>query len=145
MKKMIVTLAIMVTAFTAFAGEEKINKKVLQAFNTEFTTAQDVKWTVGENYFKAEFTYNEQYIFAYYSPEGELLGLTRYISTRDLPVYLQSKLKANFKEYWVADLFEVAKDESTSYYITLENADTKLVLKSSGGEDWKVFRKVKKA
>lgn len=145
MKKMIVTLAIMVTALTSFAGEEKVDQKVLQAFNTEFATAGEAIWTVGENYYKVEFLYNEQHVFAYYSLDAELLGLSRYISPRDLPVYLQTKLKANYKEYWVADLFEVAKDESTSYYVTLENADTKLVLRSSGGGDWKVYRKVKKA
>ena len=34
--------------------------------------------------------------------------------------------------YWVSDLVEVSKSDGTYYYITLENADTQLVLKSSG-------------
>lgn len=47
--------------------------------------------------------------------------------------------------YWVSDLFEVAKNGTTSYYITLENADTKLVLQSTGGSNWSEFKKEKKS
>jgi hypothetical protein len=144
MKTLIVTLAMMITTGTAFAGEEKVNVKVLNAFQTEFTSAKEAEWTTGDNYFMVEFLYNEQHLFAYYTPEGDLMGLTRYISTRDLPVILQSKLKANYSEYWVSDLFEVAKNDNTSYYMTLENADSKIVMMSDGGE-WKVYRKQKKA
>ena len=144
MKTIIVTLAMMITTGTAFAGEEKVNEKVLIAFQNEFNTAREARWTTGDNYFMVEFLYNEQRVFAYYNNDGELLGLSRYMSTLELPVMLQSKLKANYSGYWVSDLFEVAKNDNTSYYITLENADTKMVLKSEGSE-WKVYKKEKKA
>jgi hypothetical protein len=42
-------------------------------------------------------------------------------------------------------LFEVAKNGETSYYVTLENADTKVVLKAQAGNDWSSYKKVKKA
>jgi hypothetical protein len=44
----------------------------------------------------------------------------------------------------VSDLFEAAKSDVTSYYITIENADTKMVLKSSGN-NWDVYNKIKKS
>lgn len=145
MKKMIVTLAIAVSTLSAFATDTNVSEKVLNAFKTEFTTAKEVEWTTTGNYYKATFTYNEKHVFAYYNMDGELLGLTRYISPLDLPVNLQSNIRNNYSKYWITDLFEVAKSEGTSYYITLENADTKLVLKSSGGAAWSTFQKIKKA
>jgi hypothetical protein len=58
---------------------------------------------------------------------------------------LQISLRNNSNGYWVSDLFELAKNGSTTYYITLEKADTKTVLKSTGGSDWEVFKTVKKS
>jgi hypothetical protein len=145
MKKMIMTLAIAVSTLSAFAGEEAVAPKVLNAFKSEFNTAKEVEWTVSNDYYMATFTYNDKHIFAYYSAEGDLLGLTRYISTDYLPLNLQNNLKKNYSDYWISDLFEVAKNGETSYYVTLENADTKVVLKAQAGNDWSSYKKVKKA
>lgn len=145
MKKMILSLAIAFTTLSAFAGEENVNQKVLNAFRNEFTNASQVEWTVSDDYYKASFIYNDNYVFAYYNTDGELLGMTRYISTTDLPIHLQMNLKKKYNSYWVSDLFEVAKNDVTSYYITVENADTRIVLKSTGGSEWSVFITAKKA
>lgn len=145
MKKMILTLAIAISSLAAFAAEENVSKKVLDAFKTEFKTVKDVEWTAGSDYYKASFTYNEKHVFAYYNMDGDLLGLTRYISPVDLPLNLQISLKNKSNDYWISDLFEVAKNGTTSYYITLENADSKMVLRSAGGSDWEEFKTVKKS
>ncbi len=145
MKKMILTLAIAVSSLAAFAGEVNVSKKVLDAFKTEFKTVNEVEWTTGSDYYKASFIYNEKHVFAYYNLDGDLLGLTRYISPIDLPLNLQIGLKKYGNGYWVSDLFEVAKNQTTSYYITLENADTKMVLMSTGGSSWEEFKTVKKS
>lgn len=145
MKKMILTLAIAVSSLAAFAGEENVNKKVLDAFKTEFNAAKEVEWTVGSDYYKASFVYNEKHVFAYYNVDGDLLGMTRYISPVDLPLNLQVSLKKKGNSYWISDLFEVAKNGTTSYYITLENADSQIVLWSTGGSNWEEFKTVKKS
>jgi hypothetical protein len=145
MKKMMITLAIAVCTLSAFAGETNVSEKVLKAFNTEFTAAKDVEWTVAENYVMARFQYNDKYVSAYYSPEGELLGLSRNITTADLPLNLQTNLKKEYSGYWVSDLMEVSKTEETVYYVTLENADTKVVLRAAGGASWNQHKKIKKS
>jgi len=144
MKKMILTLAIAVSTLSAFAGEGDVNQKVLDAFKTEFSTAKEVEWSTGQNYYRATFIYNDKYVFAYYNVNGELLGLTRHISPADLPISLQKNLKRDYKGYWVSDLFEVAKNDESGYYITLENADTRLILKTSDIYVWSVYQKIKK-
>ncbi|MGB5029595.1 MAG: hypothetical protein WBO38_13925, partial [Chitinophagaceae bacterium] len=105
----------------------------------------EVEWTVGHNYYKAAFVYNDKHVFAYYNQDGELLGLTRYLSPDDLPLNLFSDLKKNYCKYWITDLFEVANTEGTTYYITLENADTKIVLKASAESEWSLHEKTRKA
>lgn len=133
------------TATTAFAKEVTVKKEVLKAFQTEFTNASEVKWTIGETFYKAAFTMGSQHLFAFYSLDGELMGVTRNISTVQLPVYLQTSLKKNYSDKWVTELFEVSNADGTTYYLTLENADSKLILKSSDGGDWKVYKKNQKA
>ena len=139
------TLAIAISTLSAFAVEEKISPKVLDAFKNEFNSAKEVEWTVGSTYYMATFTYNDKYVFAYYNTDGVLLGLSHYISPAELPMVLQNTLKKNYNNYWVSDLFEVAKNGKTEYYVTLENADKKIVLQSSGSNGWEEYRKVKKA
>jgi|EndMetStandDraft_4_1072995.scaffolds.fasta_scaffold11418_3 hypothetical protein len=145
MKKIIIMLAIALSTLSSFAREVEVSSRVLDAFKSEFANASEVSWTVGDNFFKAEFVYNDQHVFAFYSTKGELLGLTRYISSLDLPINLQTNLKKNYSNYWISDLFEVSNDEGTGYYITMENADSKIVMKSTGGGSWEVYKKVAKA
>ena len=147
MKKIMMTLALALTLSTmyAFTGEEAINKQALNAFKTEFASATDAAWTVGSDYYKVTFTMNDQKLFAYYSMNGEFMAVTRFISSFQLPLNLQSSLKRSNTNYWITDLFEMANHDGTSYYVTLETADSKIVLKSTDGSDWSVFQKSKKA
>jgi len=147
MKKIMMMLGMVFTLSTAFAftGEEAVNKQALNAFKTEFAGATDATWTVGSDYYKVDFTMNDQKLFAFYNAEGGFMAVTRYISSNQLPLNLQSSLKKSYSHYWISDLFEMATNDETGYYVTIENADTKIVLKSTNGSDWSVFQKSKKA
>ena len=145
MKKLIITLAVALSTLSSFAGEGNVSSRVLDAFNAQFNTAKEVTWSTGANFYKASFVFNNQHVYAFYNLDGELLGLTRYISSLNLPVSLQADLKKDYSEYWIADLFEVSNSEGTYYYITVENADSSLVLKSDSNNDWKVYQKLTKS
>ena len=145
MKKILVLAAITFSTMCAFATDPGVDPKVLESFKTEFATAKEVSWTTAPDFYKAEFTFNSQHVSAYYSKEGELIGLSRYITSLDLPLGLQAGLKKTYGDYWISDLIEVTKSNSTTYYITVEDADTQLVLKAEAGQDWSMFKKVKKA
>jgi len=147
MKKIMMILVMALTVSTAFAftGEDAVNKQALEAFKSEFTGATDVNWTVGSNYYKVAFTMSGQKLFAFYNSQGDFIAATRYISSLQLPLNLQTELKNSYSNYWVSDLFEVAGNDDTTYYITMENADTKIVLKSNDGKEWSLYHKNKKA
>lgn len=148
MKKTIVALMMMVTlgVTSVFAGGEKVSPAVLSAFNSEFASAQEVSWFVAGDYYKAAFTFNGQRVFAYYDENAELLGVTRYISTTQLPLSLMKDIKSRITaDIWVSGLVEVSSGTGTTYFITLEDADSKTILKSSNGGNWTVHEKNKKA
>lgn len=144
MKKIFLIVAITISAMSAFANEPGVDPRVLESFKTEFSTAKEVSWTTAPDFYKAEFTFNGQHVSAFYSKEGELMGLSRYITSLDLPLNLQAGLKKTYSDYWISDLAEITKSNSTAYYITVEDADTQLVLKAEAGENWSVYKKVKK-
>ena len=146
MKKIMMMLALALTIGTSFAftGEEAISKQALNAFKKEFSGATEAAWTVGNNYYKVTFSLNDQKLFAYYNTQGEFLAVTRNISSLQLPLSLQTSLKRSYNNYWISDLFEVASNDGTNYYVTVETADTKIVLKSAGGSDWSIYQKSKK-
>lgn len=145
MKKLILTLAIAISTFAAFAKEENVNAVVLKSFNQEFAGAENVSWTSGRNSYKAAFVLNGQHVVAYYSFQGDLLGMTRNITSLDLPMSLQSSLKKNYKGYWISDLFEVSNQDGTAYYITLEKADETLVLEAADFSNWNVYQRASKS
>src|SRR5687768_18617525 len=131
MKKIIIMLAVAISSLTAFAREENVSTTVLTSFNKQFTGATEVQWTTTNDYYKAAFVYNGQNVSAFYQLDGGLIAMTRNISSLELPISLQTNLKNNYSKYWISDLFEISNSEGTSYYVTLENADSKIVLKSN--------------
>ena len=145
MKKIILTIAIAISSFLAFANETKVSNTVLTAFNSEFAGAKEVSWTSGTGFYKASFVYNNTHVAAFYSFEGEMIGLVRNISSLDLPMSLQASLKKEYGGRWITELFELSNGEGTQYYITLEQADSKIILKSDNGSQWRVYKKAAKA
>jgi hypothetical protein len=145
MKKMIfsATLA-MLTGLAVFAGTPDVSAKAMAAFKTQFPSATETEWSTGSEYYKVSFLYNNSYVNAYYNTEGDFLATIRNISSIDLPVVLQASLKTSYTNFWVSDLFELSKSDGTSYSVTLENADEKIVLKSVNGTAWTTFKKTGK-
>jgi hypothetical protein len=145
MKKIILTIAIAISSFAVFANNTDINSSVLKAFNKEFSGASEVAWTAGAQFYKASFVHNTQHLTAFYTYSGELLGVARNISSLDLPMNLQASLRNDYGGRWITELFEMSTEEGTTYYITLEQADSKIVLQSADGHQWSVYKKAVKA
>ena len=145
MKPLLIILTLLAVNFAqpAFAGEGDIRPSVLKSFQSTFSAAKAVEWTATDNLYKARFELNGQVVSAYYNNSGAMLAVTRNITTHQLPLSLQTSLKKEFNSFWVSDLFELNNDEGTTYYATLETAETKVVL-FSNNKDWSVYSKTKK-
>ena len=139
----LLTLLAVTFAQPGFAKERDITPTVLKSFNATFTHATQVEWTISEKLYKARFELNGQVVCAYYSNDGQRLALTRNITSHQLPLNLQTALKKDYNTFWVSDLFEINTAEGTSYYVTLESAENKIVLHSDHS-NWALYSKSKK-
>lgn len=146
MKKIILSAAILLMMGAgAFANtNDEINQQAAQAFHKEFATAKNVSWEQKKDYLKVTFSLNDQVLFAYYNYNGELQAVVRNIVSDQLPISLLTSLKNDYSGYWISDLFEMSSDDQTTYYVTLENKDKTIVLKSAGASDWDVYSKTRK-
>lgn len=147
MKKLLFSAALMlmIGVSSSFANKiENVNQKVISSFQKDFAGAKDVKWESSKEYAKATFNLNGQVLFAYYSEGGEMIAMTRNIVSTQLPINLLNELKKDYSNFWISDLFEMATGNETAYYVTIENADFVIVLKSTDATSWELFKKDKK-
>jgi hypothetical protein len=147
MKSLLILLTVFTTLFAtpSFARDEKVSPSVLKSFQSSFASATDVAWSQTVNGFRAQFMLNAQHISAFYDSEGELLAMTRNVTSLQLPMLLQAELKKEYGEFWISNLFEVANDIGITYYATVEKADAKIVLKSDSFSGWMVYQKQRKS
>jgi hypothetical protein len=146
MKTIILSIAVtFMMGVNAFAANnDEVNQATRQAFNRDFVNATNIGWEQRTDYVKVTFTLNDQVLFAYYNNSGDLKAVVRNIVSDQLPLNLMTSLKRDYSGYWISDLFEIASDDQTSYYVTLENMDKTIVLKSAGTSLWNVYTKIKK-
>jgi hypothetical protein len=146
MKPILIAAVLLAGTFTkSFANDGiTINPAILKSFKSTFASATEVGWsTTAQELYKAVFLMNGQYITAYYNGDGSMQAVSRHISAGSLPLTLQTELKNNYENQWVSDVLEVTNDGSLQYYVTLENADSKVVLKSSSNT-WTSYQKQRK-
>jgi hypothetical protein len=150
MKQVILSIAtVLMMVVSAFAGvnegvKDEVNSQAAQSFKRDFVNARNISWEKRQDYVKVTFSLNEQVLFAYYNNTGELQAVVRNITSDQLPINLLTDLKKDYGDFWISDLFEIASNDQTTYYITVESANKTIVLKSEGTNDWTVFSKTRK-
>jgi hypothetical protein len=125
-------------------GIEKASFAVQTAFNKDFRNTEVLNTEIGKNFTKLTFRMSGIVLFAFYSESGNLLAVTRNILSHQLPITLQIDLKSNYSGYWITDLFELTGEDQNAYYITLENANHKVTLRSNANQAWEVYEKTDK-
>ena len=140
MKKILFATAFLlsVSAATIANNNKSTDPKAIAAFKKDFSGANDVTWETSADFSKVTFTINGSILFAYYSSNGELISASRNISASQLPITLFTALKSDYNAYWITDLFELSRDNTTTYYVTLENANEKKIL-SSTSWGWETY------
>ncbi len=141
MKRLTVLAALLLTLCTTYSFATPANKggvEIRNSFGRQILHTQDYN-----SFTKVTFKMNDVVMFAFYNTNGELLAVTRNIVSNQLPVNLLANLKKHYSESWITDLFEFSGNEQNCYYISLENADSKMTLRSNGNE-WEVYSTTRK-
>jgi hypothetical protein len=72
------------------------------------------------------------------APQTGRPPVVRNITSTELPAALLTGIKNDYKDYWITECTETGKKNREEYFITLENADQTLQLKSSDRSSWEV-------
>ena len=137
-------LALVLSTTYAFAAPaDHVNGEINASFRNEFRNAQLISQEGYKAFTKLTFKMNDQVLCAYYAEDGSLLAVTRNIPSSQLPVSLLLNLKNQLNNGWITELFEFNSDAQHCYYVSLENADMKINLRSNG-DSWEVYSTLKK-
>lgn len=141
----VVAFVLLLTTSTfAASNSDNINQNVLNTFQQDFSQAKNISWNKTNNFYRASFTLNDQFLFAFYSETGEYIGVGRNIPSNQLSLNLQTSLKKDYANYWITDIIEFSEKDQTVFYATVENADQIITLNSSDSNLWSVLKKVRK-
>jgi len=137
---------ILVTGVTsAFANtHDRINERVTASFNRDFASAKNVSWQEETSYVKVTFSLSDNILFAYYTQDGDLMGVIRNMLSDRLPINLQAELKKSYSHFWINELFEMSTESQTTYYCSLESDTALVILQSDGSGHWIVYKKIRK-
>ena len=143
MKSLLLAAGLFIAAFTtqSFANDVKVTPVVMQTFQRTFDHAANVKWSVVDRLYKAEFDFDGIKSAAFFSIEdGSLVASTRYMTIDELPRLLRNNLKAHTQKATILEMFEVESNDSIDYYVTIKQEGKNVILKSDATK-WSVFKK----
>jgi hypothetical protein len=144
MKKIFFIIAVSMLGFVASSYANNNNGAVpagvTMQFTQQFVQATEVKWETGKEFYKATFEDWGRTLFAYYSGDGDLLGVSTNLTPAGLPARLKEQIGKSYANYWITDLFGYHNQDEHGFVITLENSDRTVVLKAVGNGGWSVYQ-----
>jgi len=142
--QIVLTAALLLTLGVSIGFAKNTNEgENAVAFRKDFKHAELLSTEEGKDYTKFTFKMNGAILFAFYNERGELLAVTHNLKSTELPIRLLMEVKHDYSGYWISDLFELDANGSNTYYLTLENADSKLTLRSNDG-NWETYSRSSK-
>jgi hypothetical protein len=135
--------ALLLTLSSFAKSADSISGDIRSSFKRTFRNAQLMSTETRETFTKLTFKTNDVIMFAFYSRSGDLLAVTRNILSSQLPLNLLLTLKSDYSAYWITELFEFTSNDDSCYYVSLESADAKVTLRSTG-DTWEVYSSVRK-
>jgi uncharacterized protein YxeA len=148
MKKVIIAVIAIVafTATTAIAKDSsnKVNFRVANHFKAIFTNATNVEWDITTEYTRATFIADGEKKEAYYNADAELIGQSRSITLDEFSKTTQKEIAKKYAGYTVKEAIEFSNEDFVDYYVSLENAKEKLILKISREGECSVFKTTEK-
>ncbi|GAB3925775.1 hypothetical protein [Mucilaginibacter myungsuensis] len=168
MKKFILSVAVLATiTLSALAADDSKTVKddsknvpvtVLNQFNSEFSGAKNVTWTVSDSAPKADFVVDGVSKTAFYNISGDFVGVTQEATINDLPAYGVKQISKLYAGYNTGQVIKfVAEDPempnftnspltaptTTNYYVSLTKGNKEILVQVSVDGTVSYFKKVK--
>lgn len=136
MKKILIASLIFVSFVSnSFASDnEKVSRKAIINLEANYAAAENILWTVTENYVKASFTLDNEKIDVFYDGNGDLIGSSKMMDFDKLPkeaiTFLTTEYQ--FPDYQLIECIEFTDaDNSKSYFVSFDINGESIVLSIS--------------
>lgn len=145
MKPIFFAILLMISFFaqTSQAADPELTSRIIRAFNTSFTDAENAQWSEAGDLLKVTFTVHDKSMFAFYNTQGEMVVNGKYMTVKQLPKATQKRLAEAAKGYKITEVFEVSDEQDSRYYATVDNGTEEKIIVSTGGK-WNTFKKTSK-
>jgi hypothetical protein len=158
MKKIFLTIAtigLLGTSVYASDGGKKTEKtptvtySVKSEFDSTFSEATNVSWTVTSNVQKATFTLNDVKMTAFYNLQGEYLGVTQDVAYTALDAKAQKQIATKYAGYKVGEVIKLTtpddetNSDQTIYFVDLAGKTDELLVRVNNSSDVFFFQKIK--
>lgn len=133
MKKFL-TLGLIAVCFVTSsfaASNEKVTSQAITQFESKFSGATAISWTVTDNFEKASFTLADEKMDAYYDANGDLMGTSKMMAFDKLPKSALSELTSTytFPDYQLTDCIEFTDaDNNKNYFVSFDNDSENVIL-----------------
>jgi len=158
MKKIFLTIAtigLLATGVYAADGGKKADKApavtymVQSEFDSTFTDAKDVNWTINSNVQKATFTMNDVKMTAFYDLQGDYLGVTQDVAYSTLDAKAQKEIASKYADYKVGEVIKLitadnqTNSDETIYFVDLTGKSDEVLVRVTTSDNVYFFQKVK--
>jgi len=158
MKKIFLTVAtigLLGTSVFAFDGGKKtertvpVSYAVENQFDSEFSDAKDVAWTVTSNCQKATFTVDGVVMTAFYSLQNDFLGVTKDVNYSEVADKAKAEIADKYKGYAVGEVIKLETPDtdtnfdSTVYFVDLKNDASEVLVRVTPSASVYFFKQVK--
>lgn len=135
-------IALVFLTATAFATTgDNANEKAAKHLKTEYKNAHDIQWNVTDNFIKASFYWNDQYLEVFYNKDGETIAEGRLIKVNNLPLKAQQYLSDKYADYAITEAIEYTSEQTgLCYYVSVvKDGGKKKILQITPNGDVSVF------
>lgn len=158
MKKIFLTLATVgilgTSAFAKIDGGKKaeaatVSYAVQTEFDEQFSDATNVAWTITSNTQKATFVQDGTSKTAFYSLQGEYLGVTENVPYRAIAAKAQKEIAAKYSGYSISDVIKLTTNDAnagfdqTVYFVDVKNSTNEVLLRVTPSAGVFFFKQVK--
>jgi hypothetical protein len=145
MKKTIFVTALLVALSTiAFAGENNVDKKLLNDLTKSLKGSFEGKWTDRANYTLYTFNFNGKSAEAYYDlNDNELIGFGMHFTKTDLPQFISDAIKKKYSDWSIADaMVFIDKTGYVNYFTQVTKNKANIALKITTDGQVSIYSKM---
>lgn len=126
-----------------------VSYSVENEFTSDFSDAKNVSWSITPNVQKATFTQDGVKMTAFYSLQGDYMGVTQNVDYAALSDKAKAIIADKYKDYSVKEVVKLettnpdANFEETNYFVDLKNGADEILVRVTSSADVYFFQQVK--